>query len=184
MDAKFLGEVMSKVSPQARFQLRPAKPRDYLFAIDLYLDGAKRHLSRIGRWNKRRLMVKFRNGYKSSQTRMVCVGDKTIGWIQVAEHIGRLHLRQLHLIPTHRRQGIGTRLIQELLQRADELNRPVTLDVMHGNPARALYVRLGFRQTGRDADRAQMIWRPSSGVKNVRLARAQLAVCSLSHLTA
>jgi hypothetical protein len=36
----------------------------------------------------------------------------------------------------------------------------VTLDVMHGNSARRLYLRLGFREIGQDVDRTQMIWRP------------------------
>jgi ribosomal protein S18 acetylase RimI-like enzyme len=81
----------------------------------------------------------------------------------VVDFVGRLYLRQLHLIPAYRRQGIGTQLIKDLLRRADARGKPVTLDVMHGNPARRLYLRLGFRQTGQDADRKQMIWRPPRG---------------------
>jgi ribosomal protein S18 acetylase RimI-like enzyme len=149
--------------PGAEFRLRSAKPGDYSFAIALYLDGAKRHLSKIGRWDERRLRLKFRNGYKQAQTRIICVGEKPVGWMQVAVHVARLHLRQLHLISAHRRQGIGTRLVNDLLRRADALGKPVTLDVMHGNPARALYIRLGFRQAGQDVDRKQMIRRPSRG---------------------
>jgi len=149
--------------PEAEFRLRPARPGDYLFAVALYLDGAKRHLSKIGRWDEPRLKIKFRNGYNRAQTNIICAGEKPIGWMQVAEHVGRLHLRQLHLIPAYRGQGIGTTLIKDLLRRADALGKPVTLDVMHGNPARRLYLRLGFRQTGRDADRTQMICRPTRG---------------------
>jgi ribosomal protein S18 acetylase RimI-like enzyme len=151
---------MPKAPRQAEYWLRPAKASDYLFAIALYLDGAKRHLSNIGRWNERRLTIKFRNGYKLAQTQIVCMGEKSIGWIQVAERVGQLQLCQLHLVPAHRRQGIGTRLIHDLFRRANALNKWAKLHVMHGNPARALYVRLGFRQTCRDADRVQMIWRP------------------------
>ncbi len=62
-----------------------------------------------------------------------------------------------------RGQGIGTQLIKELLQRADALGKSVTLDVMHGNPARLLYLRLGFRQISQDAAKRQMIWRPPRG---------------------
>ena len=40
------------------FWLRPAKPRDYLFAASLYLDGAESYLSKIGRWNGLRLEIK------------------------------------------------------------------------------------------------------------------------------
>jgi GNAT superfamily N-acetyltransferase len=149
---------MLKGPRQADFRLRPAKPHDYSFAIALYLNGAKRHLSKIGRWNERRLRLRFRKGYKQAQTRIICDGERAIGWIQVADFVARLYLRQLHLLPAYRRQGIGTRLIKDLLQRGDALGKPVTL-----NPARRLYLRLGFRQTGQDADKKQMIWRPRWG---------------------
>lgn len=152
---------MAKGPRQAEIWLRPAKPRDYFFAISLYLDGAKRHLSKIGRWDQLRLKTKFRRGYKQAQIQVICVGEKAIGWMQVAEFVGRLHLLQLHLIPHYRGLGIGTRLIKDLLRRADALGKSVTLYVMHGNPAKMLYLRLGFRQAGRDVDRTQMIWRPS-----------------------
>ena len=151
---------MSKAGWEVEFRLRPAKPPDYRFAIALYLDGAQRHLSKIGRWNERRLRLKFRKGYKQGQTKIICDGEQTVGWMQVVEFPGRLYLRQLHLIPAYRGQGIGTRLIKDLLRRADALGKPVTLEVMHGNPARRLYLQLGFRQIGHDADKRQMIWRP------------------------
>jgi GNAT superfamily N-acetyltransferase len=145
------------------FRLRPAKLGDYLFALSLYLDGAERHLSKVGRWDRPRIVSKFRRGYKLAPAQIICVGDKPIGWIQVADFVGRLHLRQLHLIRDFRGQGIGTRLIKELLQCADAVGKPVTLDVMHGNPALSLYLRLGFRQTGQNAATRQLIWRPPRG---------------------
>ena len=145
------------------FWLRPPKPRDYFFAIGLYLDGAERHLTKIGRWNRRRTTIRFRQGYKQAQVQVICAGDKEIGWIQVAEFVDRLHLRQIHLIAPFRGAGIGTRLIEDLLQRAAAQKKPVTLDVIHGNPAKSLYLRLGFKQYGQDADKIQMIRRPTRG---------------------
>lgn len=145
------------------FWLRPPKPRDYFFAIGLYLDGAERHLTKIGRWNRRRTTIRFRQGYKQAQVQVICAGDKEIGWIQVAEFVDRLHLRQIHLIAPFRGAGIGTRLIEDLLQRAAARKKPVTLDVIHGNPAKSLYLRLGFKQYGQDADKIQMIRRPTRG---------------------
>jgi ribosomal protein S18 acetylase RimI-like enzyme len=147
-------------TPAPAVTLRPAKPGDYFFALDLYLDGAKRHLSKIGRWDHRRMTERFRRGYRQSQTRVIKAGPRDIGWMQIAEQVGRLHLRQLHLISAARGKGVGTRLIQDLFRRAVALGKPVTLEVMHGNPAKRLYERLGFKRSGRDADKIHMIWRP------------------------
>jgi len=71
-------------------RLRPARPGDYPFAIALYLDGAKRHLSKIGRWDEGRLRIRFRNGYKQTQVTIICVGEKVVGWMQVVDYVGRL----------------------------------------------------------------------------------------------
>jgi ribosomal protein S18 acetylase RimI-like enzyme len=158
-----LGRGSARPQRADEVRLRPARPPDYVFALTLYLDGAKRHLSRIGRWDRRRLTTRFRRSYKQTQVQVICVEDRRIGWMQVAELIGRLHLHQLHLSADFRRRGIGARLLKDLLCRADSIGKPVTLEVMHGNPARRLYLRLGFRQTGQDADKKQMIWRPPRG---------------------
>jgi ribosomal protein S18 acetylase RimI-like enzyme len=141
------------------FCLRPAEPGDYPFALALYLVSAKEHLTRIGRWDEDRFATLFREGYNQGQTRIICVGGRIVGFIQVVDFADRLYLRQLHLIDGFRRRGIGSTLICAELKRGVETGRPVTLDVMHGNPARRLYVRLGFESTGKDPDKEQMIWR-------------------------
>jgi ribosomal protein S18 acetylase RimI-like enzyme len=162
---------MARQPREVKFWLRPARPRDSLFAISLYLDGAKRYLSKIGRWNRLRSQTKFRRIYRQAQTQVICVGDRRIGWMQVAEFAGRLHLHQLHLSTDFRGRGIGTRLMQDLLQRADSIGKPVTLEVMHGNHrARRLYLRLGFKATGRDPDKTQMIRRPTRAREYAALA--------------
>ena len=48
------------------------------------------------------------------------------------------------------RKGIGTGVIEALLQQGRQKSKPVTLAVMKINPARALYERLGFRITHQD----------------------------------
>jgi ribosomal protein S18 acetylase RimI-like enzyme len=143
----------------SNFRLLPAEQGDYSFALALYLEGAKEHLTKIGRWDENRFVALFRGGYKQGQTRIICVDGRVVGFIQVVDFADRLYLRQIHLIDGFRGRGIGSTLIRAELERGAETGRPVTLDVMHGNPARRLYVRLGFESTGKDPDKEQMIWR-------------------------
>jgi ribosomal protein S18 acetylase RimI-like enzyme len=48
------------------------------------------------------------------------------------------------VLPEHRGQGVGTRLLIHLLQAASIHHRSVSLSVEAGNPASRLYQRLGF----------------------------------------
>jgi ribosomal protein S18 acetylase RimI-like enzyme len=141
------------------FRLRPAEQSDYSFALALYLEGAKEHLTKIGRWDEDRFAALFREGYKQGQTQIISVDRRVVGFIQMVDFADRLYLRQIHLIDGFRGRGIGTTLIGAELKRGAESGRPVTLEVMHGNPARRLYVKLGFESTGQDPDKEQMIWR-------------------------
>jgi ribosomal protein S18 acetylase RimI-like enzyme len=154
----------------SNFRLRPAEQGDYSFALALYLEGAKEHLTKIGRWDEDRFVALFREGYKQGRTRIISVDGRVVGFIQVVDFADRLYLRQIHLIDGFRGRGIGSTLIGAELKRGAESNRPVTLDVMHGNPARCLYVKLGFESTGKDPDKEQMIWR-SPGQSKPRTSR-------------
>lgn len=160
------GDVDGSMSKELRtppFVLRPATDDDYPFALALYIDGSAIHLKKIGRWDEARIVSRFRRAYKLGDARVVLVDGEDAGWMQVVDFVGQLHLRQLHLIPRVRSRGIGTRLIQDLQARGTRLGKPVTLDVMHGNRAKDLYLRLGFRPARAGLDKTRMVWRLPRG---------------------
>jgi ribosomal protein S18 acetylase RimI-like enzyme len=142
------------------FRLRPAEKDDYSLMLALYLEGAQKHLSKIGRWDEERFVGLFRKGYKLHQMEIICVDNRDVGFIQVIEYPDRLYLRQIHLSDGFRGRGIGSKLIEAQLKRAAILVKPMTLEVLHGNPAKQLYLRLGFKVTGQDPDKEHMIWNP------------------------
>ena len=141
------------------FSLRSAKPDDYPFALALYLDGSAGLLKEIGRWNEARIVAQFERKYKLGEAQIICIDGEDVGWIQVVDFVGQLYLRQLHLIARVRGRGIGTRLIEDLQARGVSVGKPVTLDVIHGNRAKELYLRLGFRPVRADLDKTRMVWR-------------------------
>ncbi len=76
---------------------------------------------------------------------------RVLGFL-IANQIGtEWELENIVVAPASRRKGLATRLFTTLLARARETNSErVFLEVRESNqPARALYVRLGFEQSGR-----------------------------------
>jgi ribosomal protein S18 acetylase RimI-like enzyme len=69
---------------------------------------------------------------------------ESIGRLYLGDWDEDLRLIDIALLPEARNQGIGTRLIRDVMERARLLGKPVRLHVEHDNPARRLYERLGF----------------------------------------
>lgn len=91
-------------------------------------------------------------------------------WIIVVDGVdaGRLYLQRLEkeirvidiaLLPSFRRHGIGSILLQQVLAEGEKSGRPVMICVEFFNPARKLYERLGFRQVGRTEVYLLLEWR-------------------------
>jgi ribosomal protein S18 acetylase RimI-like enzyme len=149
---------VAQPSLTSRVSLRPSRPDDYEFALRLYLDSTKRLLIELGRWDESRVVSRFKQGYKSDDVQVIRSGGADIGWIQTSNSADELHLDQLHIVDRFRNRGIGTRLIQELQDRAHSASKTVGLNVIRGNAAIALYCRLGFCIVSEDEEKLKMRW--------------------------
>jgi GNAT superfamily N-acetyltransferase len=74
--------------------------------------------------------------------RVACESEKVVAFIAASG----AHVDQLFVDPDHQRAGLGSILLNAMLERR---LRPVTLWVFAGNrPARAFYEKFGFREVG------------------------------------
>ncbi|WP_338640731.1 GNAT family N-acetyltransferase [Burkholderia pyrrocinia] len=138
--------------------LRTASPADLPFLLTLRRLTMTGHLQRVGaptddEAHDRRIRAHF------DDAMIVCEGATAIGLLKVTRSAGEWHVHQIQLLPARQGQGIGEAVLRELLSDAARANVPVTLSVLHGNPARRLYERLGFRIESETETSASMIWR-------------------------
>jgi ribosomal protein S18 acetylase RimI-like enzyme len=152
---------------------RQAGPEDFGFALALYLESTKPLLIALGRWDEERVRARFVEDFTPERAQMLHADGAEIGWIQVTDNGEGLHLDQLHLIEGYRNRGIGTRLIQALLDRGRRSGKWVGLNVIRGNPAIRLYQRLGFALIGEEDDKLQMRWQDGHAPDASNRARAR-----------
>ena len=69
------------------------------------------------------------------------------------------------LLPVYRGHGIGTSLMQSILDEAAQAGLPVRIHVEQYNPAMRLYKRLGFQHVGETGVYLLMEWQPESGAR-------------------
>jgi ribosomal protein S18 acetylase RimI-like enzyme len=138
--------------------LRAARIGDYDFALALYLESVRPLLQALGRWDEERILSRFADGFKLEQIKVLRRAGGDIGWMQVSETEEEMHLDQLHLIDGARNQKIGSHLIRMLQDQAKAVDKRLALNVIRGNPAKALYERLGFQTDGGDEEKIRMLW--------------------------
>jgi ribosomal protein S18 acetylase RimI-like enzyme len=84
--------------------------------------------------------------------------------IQVLEHADSLEVGEIQILPAHQNRGLGSRLLEQVIEDSATQERDVILSVgLKNDGAFRLYRRLGFRESGRDETHIHM--RQKSGVK-------------------
>jgi ribosomal-protein-alanine N-acetyltransferase len=94
-------------------------------------------------------------------------GNKMLGYIVCSRYDTVWHILNVAVDPIHRRKGIATALLIDLIARIDDVEARYTLEVRESNVgAIALYERYGFRAAGRrrryyqdNGEDAVIMWR-------------------------
>jgi GNAT superfamily N-acetyltransferase len=102
----------------------------------------------------------YRAQFPAADFDVVLVDGRPAGRLYVARGSDAIHVIDITLLPEFRGQGVGTRLLQGLIEEARDAGTVVALSVVRGNPAVRLYQRLGFEPRDEDEIRLSLEWRP------------------------
>lgn len=147
-----------EIEPPPGVELRPVRPSDYEFARELYFGCIAPLLKALGRWDEAVAINRFDKAFRGRPSQVICLDGWDIGWLQISWNESRVHLDQVHLVDGYRNRGIGSGLIRAAMALAERLRLPLTLDVIRGNPAISLYLRLGFQVVAEDEELFTMRW--------------------------
>ena len=76
---------------------------------------------------------------------IITYDGKLLGTIATIESEDCIEIGQFFILPDYQNKGIGTHLLKNILDKADQLGRNVTLKFLKNNPVKSLYIRNGFR---------------------------------------
>ncbi len=88
----------------------------------------------------------YKETYQGAQYQIIESDDKPAGRLYVHRRKSEIRIMDISLLPEFRKQGIGTTLLESVLEEGKNRNLPVTIHVERFNPALHLYERLGFCQ--------------------------------------
>ena len=92
------------------------------------------------KWSK----TKFRDSFSPEHTHIIQFNNQDIGMFKVERRENYFFLGDIQIKEEFQGQGIGSQLINDLIQRSLSVGLSIRLRVLKGNPAIKLYQRLGF----------------------------------------
>ena len=105
----------------------------------------------------------YLENYKESRFDVIEQAEVAVGRLYVARWPDEICIIDIALLPKHRGQGLGGKILQAILDEAETAGKSVSMHVDINNPALRLYERLGFKPTGEgDGINRKMEWRSSS----------------------
>ena len=139
--------------------LRPATTGDLELCYEITKDAMRDHVVQTwGDWNEDEQRAKHRQNYTPATHRIVLCGEAPAGLLAVEDEPQHVWLVKLYLLQPFRGQGLGTRLLRQVIQEADDLRKPVRLRVLRVNHgAWRLYERHGFSVVGEEPERLFMV---------------------------
>ena len=102
----------------------------------------------------------YRTFYPDAEWLILEHGGEPIGRLYLADQDERIQLIDISLVGAARGRGLGAAILEDLLEAAAGAGKKVALQVERSNPARRLYVRLGFALVRDNGVYLEMEWRP------------------------
>ena len=125
----------------ADFEFRRVRPSDTAYCWPIYSEAMA---PLVPGWNETAQRRTIEQALGEEGASIMVVDKSDAGWLHVSETRFEIHLGHLYLEADRRGQGLGTRFLQWMSERAERKAKTFTLDVMTNSRARALYERLGF----------------------------------------
>jgi ribosomal protein S18 acetylase RimI-like enzyme len=102
-----------------------------------------------GAWDEDWQREYFLQNFHPAHLQIIQFNGVDVGTLHIQDRAEELFIANLAILPAYQRQGIGTAVIQTLIETAASQGKPVALQVLKVNRgARSLYQRLGFGVTG------------------------------------
>lgn len=104
-------------------------------------EGLRPHIEALRPWNDEEEQAGFVAHFEPRAIQIIQVEHRDVGYFKLVNHGSHRFLEGIYLASSVRNRGLGTAVLKALMAE----NTALRLRVLHTNPARALYRRLGFR---------------------------------------
>ena len=158
-------------SAPSNITLRPVGPDDHEFLVEVYGSTRAEELALVP-WTKEQQQLFVRSQFAAQQDHyaqtypaashdIIVSNNRPVGRLYVARLDQEIRIVDITVLPAERNVGIGSYLIQQLLDEANQTGKVTRIYVEEFNPSLRLFERLGFSPSEQQGMHLLMQWNPS-----------------------
>lgn len=127
------------------YELRAVTHQDYNFIYHVKTTTLKPHIELVWGWDEA-VQTKYLEESFGIETQLIITyEDQEIGILELNELQQRIEVVELEILPEYQRRGIGTHILQDIIDEYTEKGKKVGIGCFKINTeAKRLYERLGF----------------------------------------
>jgi ribosomal protein S18 acetylase RimI-like enzyme len=152
------------------YSLRPINGSDQEFLYSVYASTRQDELSVVP-WTEMEKEAFLRQQFNAqhryysenfadAQFQVIEEDGQAVGRLYLHRRPAELNIIDIALLPECRRQGLGSAMLQDVLDEGQRTGKRVTIHVERNNPALRLYTRLGFHLLEDQGVYYFMEWQP------------------------
>lgn len=128
--------------------LRPASERDREFLYALHCSTMRDVIEQTWGWDDAWQRAEFEKRFDDCTVSIIEADSRPVGSLWLEQRPDSLYIHELQVASPHQGGGIGTAVIEMVIEQGASRGLPIALSVVPANlRARDLYERLGFRVT-------------------------------------
>jgi len=143
------------VSSGEEITLRPVTEADDEFLLSVYASTRAAEMAQVP-WSpeQKNAFVKMQYAAQkqhyaaeypqASHHIIILAGDAPVGRLYLARNDEAFHILDITILPQHRKRGIGSTLLRQIMDEARQAAKPVTIYIENFNPSLELFRHLGF----------------------------------------
>jgi ribosomal protein S18 acetylase RimI-like enzyme len=160
---------VNQQNEQLNLSLRDTTPEDQDFLLNVYASTRLDELVVTG-WDDNQKLAFIRmqflvreRSWPEVDSKIILLNGHPVGRMLVDRGDAEILLRDIALLTEYRNAGIGSRLLQDLMNEAAAARKLISLHVLSTSPAVRFYERLGFTKTSTEpAAYLEMKWVPAT----------------------
>lgn len=89
----------------------------------------------------------YTNAYDGAELNLILLKNIPVGRLYLWKTKIQIRIMDIALLPDYRGKGIGTRILNSLVQESEESGKKLSIHVEYNNPALHFYEKLDFKKT-------------------------------------